>query len=71
MNGILLLFRRHGGPSEGGHQDQPVAVSAGERHLGTGRRQEQTHPLPGLQTDPTAAGEGRQGLEGSPTGTPN
>ena len=40
----------------GGHQDQPVPVRPGQRHLGPGGRQVQAHPLQGLQAHAPAPG---------------
>ena len=46
----------HGAAPEGGHQDQPVPLHPGERHLGSGRRQEHPRPLQELKAHPPASG---------------
>ena len=46
---------------EGSHKDQPVAVGTGQCDLGVSGWEEFTHPVPRLQTDPSATGlTGRQ-----------
>jgi hypothetical protein len=45
-----------GHPAEGGDEDQPVAVGAGQRDLGAGGRQVHPHPVQELQAHQAAPG---------------
>ena len=47
---VMLRVCVVGRSAEGGDEDQPVAVSAGQRHLSPGGRQELTHSIQRFQT---------------------
>ena len=52
---LLVLCRVDGRPLEGSNQDQPLAVSARQRDIGSGRRQVEAHSVPRLEADADAA----------------
>ncbi len=58
---------RHWRQVQRGHEDQPVALHLGQRHLFAGRREEVAHSVQGLEADPVAyglAGRQRQDADG-------
>ena len=58
---VNFFLRSDWNSPEGSYQNQFVSIGTGQRHFGAGGRQVQSHSVPRLETDSTAAGfAGRQ-----------